>query len=119
MSFVIHADGSLNSISNAMRDAADAGRIMVAALGDLIGLRARGCPGRQRGGSGIAGHAIAVGALNGDGTGHRPDTRFCGSVRQYCLFAPGQSINTTAGGGGLKTVGGTSIATGVVSGAPR
>ena len=117
MSFVIHADGSLNSISNAMRDAADAGRIMVAALGDSSGSGPEGVPAANVADPGIAGHAIAVGALNGDGTGHRPDTRFCGSVRQYCLFAPGQSINTTAGGGGLKTVGGTSIATGVVSGA--
>ena len=116
MSFVIHGNRRISSVSNAMRDAAAAGRIMVAALGNSSGPEPVAVPGTNVADQGIAGHAIAVGALNEDGTDRRPESNLCGSVRRYCLFAPGQGLVTTDVGGGTKTVGGTSIASGIVSG---
>ena len=123
-------------ITDAMRGAADAGRIMVAALGNCGSASARatnpactanggfddglgpsGAPASNVADAGIAGYAIAVGSLNADGTGRASHSNTCGSVRNYCLFAPGEGIYTTRKDGGYGTVSGTSFAAPHVSGA--
>ena len=118
-------------ITDAMRDAADAGRIMVAALGNCgtsdpactdnggvdDGIGPSGAPASNVADSGIAGYAIAVGALNQAGDGRASFSNTCGSVRRYCLFAPGEEIYTTRKGGGFGHVSGTSFAAPHVAGA--
>ena len=104
-------------VISAMRDAAGEGRIMVIALGNDGHLGPAGMPAAYVGDPGIAGFAIAVGALNPSGDS---DTRFsntCNGVQNYCLFAPGESVYTTANGGGYEYIDGTSFAAPYVAGA--
>ena len=104
-------------IISAMRDAARAGRIMVIALGNDGHLGPAGIPAAYVGDSGIAGFAIAVGALDPSGNVDASFSNTCNGVQNYCLFAPGESINTTANGGGYSNVDGTSFAAPYVAGA--
>ena len=85
-----------------MRHMAQAGRVMVTALGNDGKPNPSFPPATLVGREGIAGHAIAVGALNGHGTGAHAhsftwsSTR-CGNVKRWCIFAPGVRIYTTFG----------------------
>ena len=116
MSFGFYND-NVPHVSSAMRDAAAAGRIMVAALGNDGAIGPMGAPASNVADPGIAGYAIGVGSLNRDGTGKANHSNTCGPVAEYCLFAPGESILTTTDGGGYEWNSGTSFAAPHVSGA--
>ena len=83
-----------------MQHMAQAGRVMVAALGNDGKPNPSFPPATLVGREGVAGHAIAVGALNWHGTGADTfawsSTR-CGKVKRWCIFAPGAGIYTTFG----------------------
>ena len=105
-------------MASAMREAAAAGRIMVAALGNDYGhIGPPGSPAVNVTDPGIAGYAIAVGSLNYRGTGRAAHSNTCGPVAEYCLFAPGERIPTTKVAGGYTWSTGTSFAAPHVSGA--
>ena len=104
----------------AMLDAAAAGRIMVTDLGNAT---ISDNPGPQRGhpasrvaDPGIAGFAIAVDHLDSDATTRGTFSRSCGSVSQYCIFAPGD-VWTTRPGGDYQSHVGIEYAAAYVSGA--
>lgn len=131
MSFNLPNLHDVPQITSAMREAADAGRVMVAALGNCgdggsgcvsnggldDGIGPAGAPAANMADPGIAGLAIAVGSLNEAGTGRAGHSNTCGPVARYCLFAPGESVYTTQGGGGYARVDGTSFAAPHVAGA--
>ncbi|MDE0392498.1 MAG: S8 family serine peptidase [Rhodospirillales bacterium] len=117
MSFAYDGIDNIPQITSAMRDAAAAGRIMVAALGNEAIIGPAGAPASNVADSGIAGYAIAVGALDPTGNTDAGFSNTCHGVANYCLFAPGESIVTTRAGGGHETVHGTSFAAPYVAGA--
>ena len=117
MSFAYDGAHNIPQITSAMRDAAAAGRIMVAALGNEARLGPAGAPASNVDDPGIAGYAIAVGALDPTGNIDAGFSNMCHGVEDYCLFAPGESIYTTRAGGGYETVNGTSFAAPYVAGA--
>ena len=108
---------------NGMKLLAREGRIMAAALGNTGGAEPAALPATAVGNEGIAGHAIAVGALSA--LREDNDASFsnrCGAVRRWCIFAPGDHIYTTDGEyfsttRGFHTISGTSYATTHVAGA--
>ena len=104
-------------IISAMRDAAGEGRIMVIALGNDGHLGPAGIPAAYVGDPGIAGLAIAVGALDPSGNVDASFSNTCNGVQNYCLFAPGENVYTTENGGGYGYVDGTSFAAPYVAGA--
>ena len=108
---------------NGMKLLAREGRIMAAALGNNGGAGPAALPATAVGDAGIAGHAIAVGALSAlaqetyAGFSNR-----CGTVSRWCIFAPGDQIRTTDGTyysttRDYRTTSGTSFATAHVAGA--
>ena len=104
-------------VISAMQDAAAAGRIMVIALGNDAHLGPAGIPAAYVGDPGIAGWAIAVGALDPTGTRDAGFSNTCNGIANYCMFAPGESVYTTVDGGGYGYVDGTSFAAPMVAGA--
>ena len=109
-----------------MKLMAQAGRVMVAALGNDGGANPRYAPASKVAETGIAGHAIAVGALNAQGTaavsGSSWSSTRCGNVKRWCIFAPGVNTRTTRGQysdrrRGHGAFSGTSAATPHVTGA--
>ena len=128
MSFV--GDGNNGFIASAMRDAASENKVMVAALGNYGAIGPTGSPASNVADPGVAGYAIAVGALNSKGDDAAEWSNRCGHVAYYCLFAPGSLIFTTSvdgpydadgnyvgSGGGYIYANGTSFAAPHVSGA--
>ena len=111
--------GTSPQVLSAMRDAAAAGRIMVAALGNGGLPGPEGGPASVMASSGIAGHGLAVGALNSTGTGRASFSNACGTsaLARYCLFAPGQGVYTTRPGNRYGPADGTSFASPVAAGA--
>ena len=103
-------------IGHAVEDAAKAGKIMVAALGNDREIGPSGSPADYMHNK-ANGLGIAVGALNGSGRVRANFSNACGSVRDYCIFAPGTSIRSTIQGDGYGTLSGTSMAAPHVSGA--
>ena len=104
-------------IQSAMRDAAGAGRIMVASLGNAGGVEPRAAPAVHVADEGIAGFAIAAGWLNQAGTARHDSANNCGAVARYCLFAPGTKVLTTStGANSERTSSGSSHSTAYVSG---
>ena len=77
-----------------LRVAAGRGRIIVAATGNAGGTEPYAWPAKAFADEGIAGSAIAATALNEDGTGWASWANQCGSVRQFCLMAPGYAYTT-------------------------
>ncbi len=127
MSFAYPGLRNVPPIARAMRDAAGAGRVMVAVLGNCgdggdecaanNGRGALGAPAAHVANPGIAGFAIAVGSLDESGAGRAAHSNTCGPVKEYCLFAPGERIRAARAGGGHDWVEGTSFAAPHVSGA--
>ena len=98
------------------------GRVMVAALGNESDPNPIYPPASEVTRPEIAGHAIAVGALNSAGTAPASWSTRCGNVKRYCIFAPGEDVVSTSGSysdtdRGFTSTGGTSGATPYVSGA--
>ena len=122
---------SAPQFTSVMRDAADAGRIMVVSLGNCgaggpdcsanggtdDGLGPTGAPAANVADPDIAGFGIAVGSLDEDGAGRAAHSNTCGSVSRYCVFAPGENVPTTIPGGGYNVATGTSYAAPYVAGA--
>ena len=114
-------------IARGMKLMARENRVMVAALGNDGERSPPYPPASKVADEGIAGYAIAVGALNSSGTAAArwPDnasSNWCGNVKRYCLFAPGEGLRTTSGrysniSRGQRSSGGTSLAAPHVSGA--
>ena len=117
MSFAYVGSHYIPEISDAMEDAAAAGRIMVVALGNEGHLGPAGVPASNVADPGIAGYAIAVGALDPTGQFDATFSNTCDGVAAYCLFAPGEQVYTTVNGGGYDYVDGTSFAAPIVAGA--
>lgn len=109
--------GPVPVIQSAMRDAAGAGRIMVASLGNHGGVEPHGAPAIHVADEGIAGFAIAAGYLNQAGAGRHANADNCGAVARYCLFAPGTNVLSTAGTSGENVDSGSSYSAAYVSGA--
>lgn len=111
--------GRVPVIRSAMEEAASAGRIMVASLGNDGGTEPNGAPAIHVADEGIAGFAIAAGWLNEAGTGRHDNANNCGAVARYCLFAPGTNILSlsTAAPLGYSVTSGSSHSTAYVSGA--
>ena len=80
-----------------MRHMAQAGRVMVAALGNDGGANPAYPPASTVGRTGIAGHAIAVGALDATGNAAAGWSTRCGNVKRWCIFAPGTNVGITGG----------------------
>ena len=109
MSFVFPNVPDVPKITSAMRNAAGAGRIMVAALGNCgdggfecrrntaasRGIGPLGAPASRMADPEMNGFGLAVGSFNHDGTGKAEHSNTCGSVKQFCLMAPGEDIYTT------------------------
>ena len=109
--------GNVPVIADAMRHAAGQGRIMVVSLGNESRTGPTGAPATHVADPGIAGFAIAVGSLNSNGASSASHSNWCGYVRQYCMFAPGENVAAATAGGGHAYVNGTSFAAPHVAGA--
>ncbi len=109
--------GRVPVIESALLEAAGAGRILIAALGNEGETNPVATPALLVADAGIAGFAIAVGALNEAGTGASSGTNYCGVVARYCLFAPGTNVMSTAATLGYAVQNGTSHSAAFVSGA--
>ncbi len=90
---------------------------MVIALGNDGHLGPAGIPAAYVGDPGIAGWAIAVGALDPTGQRDASFSNTCNGIASYCMFAPGERVYTTVAGGGYDFVDGTSFAAPYVAGA--
>ena len=134
MSFVFPNLGDDIYVLDAMRVAAAGGVVLVASLGNCAVHRGRapecdnehgsddgrgpsGPPASLVAEEGIRGRAIAVGSLDGTGTGRASHSNTCGEAKEYCLFAPGEGIWTTDEGGRYVSATGTSHAAPHVAGA--
>ena len=109
MSIVFPNVPDVPKVTSAMRDAAGAGRIMVAALGNCgdggfecrrrtdasRGIGPLGAPASRMADPEMNGFGIAVGSFNRDGDGKAEHSNTCGSVKEFCLMAPGEDIYTT------------------------
>ncbi|MEZ5846894.1 MAG: S8 family serine peptidase [Geminicoccaceae bacterium] len=105
-----------DQIRDAMVRAAGRNKIMTAALGNEDALSPLSAPAIYANKSGIAGYAIAVGALDPTGEAKADFSTSCGTVRRYCLFAPGEEIRSTSNGKKYTTYSGTSFAAPYVAG---
>ena len=83
-----------------MRHMAQAGRVMVAALGNDGKPNPTYAPASRVGRPGIAGHAIAVGALDATGDAAAPSSAGASSPRAQTSVSPAANTPTTRGGTG-------------------
>lgn len=110
-----NSDSTFASLRNAMRDAADDGKIMVIAAGNQ-GLDEPIYPAAYADDDEIAGHAIVVGNLTSSNEA-ASSSNLCGNTRDYCLFAPGTNVQSTLSDGAYGSGSGTSFAAPYVAGA--
>ena len=120
-SFGLGATDNPVQLLNGMKLMAREGRIMTAGLGNDGGAEPAFIPASAVADAGIAGHAIAVGALDPIDLA-RSFSNHCGAVKRWCIFAPGDRIYTTDGTywsttRGFRTTAGTSFASAYVAGA--
>ena len=87
----------LEPVKRGMRLMAKAGRVIVAAAGNEGGVDPDSYPAIGVADEGVAGWAIAVGALDATGEAAAPWSHRCGKVGRWCLFAPGTDVNSTQG----------------------
>lgn len=104
-------------VFEAMADAASAGKIMVAALGNDALTGPVAAPAIYASAPEMQGLALAVGALDTSGDVDTDFSNLCGGVAQSCLFAPGERIVSTLPDNGLGAISGTSMAAPHVAGA--
>ena len=109
------SDSTYSKLRNAMRAAADEEKIMVLAAGN-DGDDQPIYPAAYADDSGIAGYAIVVGNLTASDEAASTSNR-CGDTMDYCLFAPGTSIQSTLSEGTYGIGSGTSFAAPYVAGA--
>lgn len=119
---VASSDSIFARLQDAMRGAANAGKIMVLAAGNEGGSGTPGdrlqpiYPAAYADDAGIAGYAIVVGNLTSTDQA-AASSNFCGDAQDYCLFAPGTSIRSTLNDGAYGIGTGTSFAAPYVAGA--
>ena len=119
---IASSDSTFVRLQDAMRGAADAGKIMVLAAGNEGGSGTPAdrlqpiYPAAYADDAGIAGHAIVVGNLTSTDQA-AASSNFCGDTQDYCLFAPGTSIRSTLKDGAYGIGTGTSFAAPYVAGA--
>ena len=115
------ANNNPTPMLNGMKLMAREGRIMAAALGNDGDPEPAFPPATAVADAGIAGHAIAVGALDPIDLA-RSFSNHCGAVKRWCIFAPGDRVYTTDGTyfsttRGFRTTAGTSYSSAYVAGA--
>lgn len=119
---VASSDSTFARLRDAMRGAANAGKIMVLAAGNEGGSGTPHdrlqpiYPAAYADDTGIAGHAIVVGNLTSTDQA-AASSNLCGDAQDYCLFAPGTSIRSTLNSGAYGIGTGTSFAAPYVAGA--
>ena len=87
----------LDPVKRGMRLMAREGRVMVAAAGNDGEADPSTYPAVGVTDEGVAGWAMAVGALDATGEAAASWSNRCGKVKRWCLFAPGTDINSTQG----------------------
>ncbi len=87
----------LDPVRRGMRLMAREGRVMVAAAGNDGEVDPSTYPAIGVADEGVAGWAMAVGALDATGEAAASWSNRCGRVKRWCLFAPGTDINSTQG----------------------
>ncbi len=108
-------DSTFAKLRTAMREAAAEDKIMVLAAGNE-GLSQPIYPAAYADDAGIAGLAIVVGNLTATDQA-ATSSNLCGDTKDYCLFAPGTSIQSTLNDGSYGVGSGTSFAAPYVTGA--
>ncbi len=103
------------SLTDAMREAAGRGNLLVAAAGNE-GAITPNYPGAYAGLNGIAGSMIIAGSLEQDNSISTFSNR-AGASMNYYLAAPGRRLTATDIGGGPALVSGTSFAAPTIAGA--
>ena len=120
-SFGLGPNDNPTQLLNGMKLMAREGRIMTAGLGNDGDPEPAFIPASAVADAGIAGHAIAVGALDPIDLA-RSFSNHCGAVKRWCIFAPGDRVYTTDGTywsttRGFRTTAGTSYSSAYVAGA--
>ena len=120
-SFGLGPSDNPTQLLNGMKLMAREGRIMTAGLGNDGDPEPAFIPASAVADAGIAGHAIAVGALDPIDLA-RSFSNHCGAVKRWCIFAPGDRVYTTDGTyfsttRGFRTTAGTSYSSAYVAGA--
>ncbi len=98
-SLVVRIGGGrdIEPVRRGMRLMAREGRVITASAGNLGARDPTSYPSLGVADEGVAGWAIAVGSLDATGEAASSSSNRCGRVKRWCLFAPGDGINSTSG----------------------